>query len=147
MPKAQVRKAGPEDVGEILEIERLSFPTCWMQDFLRKEFHRPITRLWLAYLPGAPGVAGYLSALRVLDELHLLQIATHPDYRRKGVASALLEHAQRNEDGLKSILLEVRESNEEAKSFYRKMGFTLAGRRKRYYSDTGEDALLFNKEL
>ncbi len=147
MPEVLVRKAGAEDIGKVLEIERLSFPTCWMEDFLRREFRRPITRLWLAYLPKMSGIAGYLSALRVMDELHLMQIATHPDYRRKGVASALLEHAERYEHGLKSILLEVRESNEEAKSFYENMGFAAVGRRKRYYSDTGEDALLFNKEL
>jgi len=147
MPEVLVRKAEPGDIGEILEIERLSFPTCWMEDFFRREFHRPVTRLWLAYLSGSLRVAGYLSALRVLDELHLMQIATHPACRRRGVASALLEYAERDEHGLGIILLEVRESNEAARSFYDKMGFECVGRRNRYYSDTGEDALLFNKEL
>jgi ribosomal-protein-alanine N-acetyltransferase len=90
---------------------------------------------------------GYLSAIRVFDELHLLQLAAHPKYRRIGVCTKLLNHALEKEQRLNHVLLEVRETNKAAIAFYKKMGFYKVGRRRRYYADTGEDALVLAKEL
>ena len=139
---------GPEDLEELLQIERLSFPTCWMEDFLRREFDPSIIRAWCARsVNESRQMVGYLSAIRVFDELHLLQLAADPKYRRMGVCTALLKHAIEKEQGLRHVFLEVRETNTVAIAFYKEMGFYKVGRRRRYYSDTGEDALVLAKEL
>ena len=90
---------------------------------------------------------GYLSAIRVVDELHLLQLAAHPQYRRMRVGTTLLEYALGKEKSLRYALLEVRETNMAAIAFYQKMGFYIVGRRRGYYSDSGEDALLLTREI
>ena len=140
--------AKSEDIEELLKIEKLSFPTCWLKDFLEREFHRPVVRVWLARQTSESAqTVGYLAAVRVGRELHLLQIASHPQQRRKGVATALLSHALDVEVDVKSVVLEVRESNRAAMGFYEKMGFGKIGRGKSYYSDTGEDALYLARIL
>jgi len=115
---------------------------------LNRVFGHNIARLWLACNSAdKKQAAGYLAAMRTFDDLHLLQIATHPKYRRLGIATALVSHALDVERDLKTVQLEVRESNKPAIFFYRRMGFDHAGRQPRYYSDTGEDALLLTREL
>jgi len=144
----QIRAAGPDDIKELLEIERLSFPTCWLGDFLRREFDPSLVRMWCAFAVNDPcPMVGYLSAIRVVDELHLLQLAAHPRYRRMRVGSTLLEYALGKERSLRYALLEVRETNTAAIAFYQKMGFYIVGRRRRYYSDSGEDAMLLTREI
>jgi ribosomal-protein-alanine N-acetyltransferase len=143
-----IRVTGPEDLEELLQIEHLSFPTCWMEDFLKREFDPSIIRAWCARsVNESRQMVGYLSAIRVFDELHLLQLAAHPKYRRMGVGTKLLNHALEKEQRLNHVLLEVRETNKAAIAFYKKMGFYKVGRRRRYYADTGEDALVLAKEL
>jgi len=115
---------------------------------LNQALGHSVTRLWLACNSAdQKQAAGYLAAIRSLDELHLLQIATHPKYRRLGIATALVRHALDVERDIKTVQLEVRESNEPAILFYRRIGFDHAGRHPQYYSDTGEDALLLTREL
>jgi len=148
MPRICVRPVEPDDFELIFDIERLSFPTCWIGDFLGNEHNGQITRAWLAFAgEDRNHVLGYVVAMRVMDEFHLLQIATHPDHKRRGVAKRLLGHAISSENELKHVYLEVRRTNSAAISFYICMGFEFAGVRRRYYSDTGEDAMLFVKEL
>jgi ribosomal-protein-alanine N-acetyltransferase len=80
----------------------------------------------------------------IVDEAHIATIATHPDYRRQGIAKRLLvkalEFAQT--EGARSALLEVRAGNRAAQEMYRKFGFEVVGRRERYYKDNYEDAVL-----
>jgi len=87
---------------------------------------------------------GYVGSWKIGEEAHLTNLAVHPDHRRRGIAKALLEKLMdwaRNA-GVVSMTLEVRESNEIARNLYRSMGFFDAGRRRRYYSDNGEDAVI-----
>ena len=148
MHAVDIRIVRPEDISDLLEIEQLSFPTCWLENFLNRAFGHIVTRLWLARNSAdIKRAVGYLAAIRSLDELHLLQIATHPKYRRLGIATALVKHALNVERNLKTVQLEVRETNEPAIFFYKRMGFDHTGRHPRYYSDTGEDALLLTREL
>jgi [ribosomal protein S18]-alanine N-acetyltransferase len=81
-----------------------------------------------------------------VDEIHIATIATHPDYRRQGIGRKLLSHILRQalEEGAESSFLEVRESNLAAQEMYRQFGYEPAGRRKRYYRDNDEDAILMN---
>jgi ribosomal-protein-alanine N-acetyltransferase len=88
-------------------------------------------------------IVGFLLAWSVADELHLLELASHPDYRRRGFARALLNalilHARQERKRL--LLLEVRRSNSAAILLYESTGFERTGVRRGYYSDTGEDAV------
>ena len=82
----------------------------------------------------------------MVDELHVATIATHPDFRRRGLGKKILVHAllAAQEEGVIRAFLEVREKNEAAQNLYRNLGFVEDGRRKEYYKDTMEDAILMS---
>ncbi len=84
----------------------------------------------------------------MVDEIHIATIATHPDFRRQGIARRLLSHTLLHamDEGARSSFLEVRESNLAAQEMYRQFGYEATGRRKRYYKDNDEDAILMNLE-
>jgi [ribosomal protein S18]-alanine N-acetyltransferase len=93
-------------------------------------------------------VVGMVVAWLFVDEAHIATIATHPEYRRQGIARKLLLHTLQSamREGAHSSFLEVRESNLPAQEMYRKFGYVEVGRRKRYYKDNDEDAILMNLE-
>jgi ribosomal-protein-alanine N-acetyltransferase len=110
---------------------------------LREELARPWARLWVARGErGAPHAVAFLLAWHVADELHILDVATHPELRRKGYAFALMHQslAYAKEQHIRHLLLEVRKSNVPAMRLYRECGFFAMGVRKRYYPDD-EDAV------
>ena len=113
-----------------------------LQVDLEAELKREIALPWVMRSSTGEPVA-FLLAWSVADELHLLDMASHPDHRRKGHARALLDElvAHARDSKKRLILLEVRQSNESAIALYRKAGFETTGVRRGYYSDTGEDAL------
>ena len=84
----------------------------------------------------------------IVDEMHIATIATHPDFRRQGIGERILRDALQDgmDAGAHLAFLEVRASNEAAQAMYRKFGFTVNGRRPRYYRDNGEDAILMTLE-
>jgi ribosomal-protein-alanine N-acetyltransferase len=110
---------------------------------LEAELNREIALPWLIRAHSGAPPAAFLLAWGVVDELHLLELASHPEQRRKGFArallGALLAHARTQHTRL--ILLEVRRSNLAAIALYESFGFETTGVRRGYYSDTGEDAL------
>jgi len=139
------------DMREIMAIERDSFPSPWSENIFRGEMTNPMSRMLVGRvdrLPGKP-VAGYVVYWRVADEMHLHNIAVRKDLRRKHLASLLLREAFRasQSEGARSVTLEVRRSNLSAQSLYEKFGFSVKGVRPRYYSDTGEDVLIFWGDL
>jgi ribosomal-protein-alanine N-acetyltransferase len=81
----------------------------------------------------------------ILDEAHITLLAVHPQYQHRGLGQAMLLAllVAASDRGLERATLEVRASNQPALSLYQKFGFKLAGRRRRYYKDTNEDALIF----
>jgi len=89
-----------------------------------------------------------LVAWFLVDEAHIATVATHPDLRRQGIAKKLLAYALQHmkSEGAASSFLEVRAGNTAAQEMYRKFGYQVAGRRKRYYKDNGEDAILMSLE-
>ena len=95
-----------------------------------------------------PGLAAFLCAWIVAGELHINNIAVHPAYRRRGVASQLLEEilGRAKARGATAGYLEVRASNEAAKALYHRYGFKLIGRRPNYYDHPEEDAIVMRKE-
>ena len=114
-----------------------------LQVDLEAELLREIALPWVLRAPDSSEPVAFCLAWSVADELHLLDMASHPEHRRQGHArallSALLSHARR--EHMRLVLLEVRQSNEAAIRLYRSAGFETTGVRRGYYSDTGEDAL------
>lgn len=142
-----VRRMAVEDVPAVTQLDRISFTLPWTE----RSFHfevtsNPASRCWVAESGGV--LAGVVVAWLLVDEVHIATIATHPDFRRQGIAQALLEHVLKlgAEEGAISSFLEVRESNSAAQALYRKFGYEETGRRLRYYKDNGENAILMTLE-
>ena len=137
-----------DDLDEVLEIERLSFKTPWSRAAFRYEIaQNRVARCLVVRADGA--VAGYLCLWEIGHEIHVTNLAAHPELRRRGVARALLgavlDDARGRAVGL--AFLEVRPTNVEALGLYESFGFRVIGRRKGYYFDTGEDALVMEARL
>jgi ribosomal-protein-alanine N-acetyltransferase len=149
-PGLLIRRAGLADVKAIWAIEQLSFPTPWSRwSFLGELGHRNSHTLVAGPPPPQPWQTwGYLIFWVVLEEMHLLNLAVHPDYRRRGIARRLLADglAQARTLGAELAWLEVRPSNRAARALYKSFGFKEVGRRRHYYDDTKEDALLLTLE-
>lgn len=140
-----IRKMTLEDVDQVVAIDRASFSLPWPERSFRYEVtDNPAARCWVAGLGGR--VVGMMVLWIILDEAHIATLATHPDFRRQGIAETLLIHALRSaaREGVRRSFLEVRAGNEAAQKMYRKFGFVEDGRRPRYYKDNGEDAVLMS---
>jgi ribosomal-protein-alanine N-acetyltransferase len=135
------------DLDAVMAIERLSFPMPWPRQAFSDELTRPWARLEVLRHTGR--VVGFCNYWLVADELQILNIAIHPDERRRGHAERLLQHilSEANRNNTHVVSLEVRMSNQPAQALYRKFGFREVGTRPKYYADNGEDALLMDREL
>jgi ribosomal-protein-alanine N-acetyltransferase len=143
--KFTIRKMTLEDIPTVIDLDHKSFSLPWPERSFRFEVtDNPASRCWVAELDGK--VIGMIVVWLLVDEAHVATIATDPNFRRQGVAKSLLAHALRHliDEGAKSSFLEVRESNIAAQEMYRKFGYEEAGRRRRYYRDNDEDAILMN---
>ncbi len=132
---------------DILEIEKRSFITPWNLIHFLDELMNPSSHIWGIFQDEK--IIGYICFWLVADEIHILNLAIHPDMRRKGMAKLLLDKLidwAINKD-IASIWLEVRPSNKPAISLYEKFGFKKVGIRKGYYTDTKEDAILMELKL
>lgn len=140
------------DLDEVLDIEVDAFRQPWSKQIFNEE----LSREW-AYLEvvrergddGNPNIVAFCNYWLVRDEVHLLNIATHPDRRRRGYARFLMTHlldfARRHK--CRYITLEVRRSNEGALELYRHYGFEAVGVRPNYYVEDREDAIVMLLEL
>jgi len=137
-----VRKMEKEDLPVILEIERLSFRTPWTENLFIEEMKTPFCNSLVAVVGGIVG--GSIHFAVILDEIHLRNVAVHPCFHRRGIATRLMrEMIERSrEKGAFLCFLEVRYSNRPALCLYEKFGFRRRGIRPLYYSDTCEDAII-----
>lgn len=133
-------------VSQVAELERICFRDPWSQESVASELKNPLS-CWLVALEGE-SVTGYVGSQTVLDETDMMNVAVHPDHRRKGIAQALIEELVEKLRSGKSrcLTLEVRASNTPAKTLYEKLGFTHIGTRRNYYRNPREDALILRKE-
>ncbi len=143
----KVREILPFDLSRLIEIERASFPTPWSKEALKVQILSPFAFNLLIEADGV--VVGYIMCLISKDECHVLNLAIDPKFRRQGYGSKLFSSALSilREKGIREVYLEVRESNLAAIKLYLKFGFKAVGRRKRYYEDTGEDAIVMHLSL
>ena len=133
------------DLKKLMEIEKISFSHPWSLSLFEGELDNPSSTC-LKILTKDSIFVGYIVTRDIVDETHILSIAVHPDFRRKGLAKMLIETCEKNFCGGKLLLLEVRVSNEPAIGLYKKLGFKQLYVRKRYYPD-GEDAIVMEKKL
>ncbi|MHB8483161.1 MAG: ribosomal protein S18-alanine N-acetyltransferase [Nitrospiria bacterium] len=133
-----------EDLEEVLEIATASFSQPWTRGMFENEILKnPFSEQFLVKVKGQ--TAGYLCMWSLFDEAHLLDLAIHPGFRRRGLGEkAVLNVIEKiKERKIKKIFLEVRASNEAAMQLYKKTGFFKIAERKGYYSNPKEDALIF----
>lgn len=135
-----------DDLDQIEEVELLSFAIPWPRQSFYDELNNHLATCIVAKHDNR--VIGYAGMWRIIDEGHITNIAVHPDFRGKSVATALIfkliEIAKAHD--IVSLTLEVRKSNIAAQKLYEKHGFYSAGLRKAYYSDNKEDAIIMWKE-
>lgn len=133
-------------VAQVAELEKLCFSDPWSENSVASELNNPLSLWLIAEEDGA--VCGYVGSQTVLGETDMMNIAVHPDCRRKGVAAALITEliCRLKGQGSHILRLEVRESNAPAIALYESMGFTQLGIRKNYYRNPKENALILGKE-
>ncbi len=138
-----IRPGNPGDLAMIIAMEKVAFKDPWNAEALYSELLTDHMRLPLVAELGGH-LCGYLMSWRVVDQLHILNIATDPNYLRQGVGTALLVAAARlaTEGGQVEMTLEVRRSNTGARGFYKHHHFAETGLRRGYYQEDGEDAII-----
>ena len=147
-PAIRLAPMALDDLDEVLEIERASFPTPWSRGAFRYELTQNRVARSVVLRVGRQ-LVGYLCLWEIGHEIHVTNLAVHPSFRRRGAARALLGHVMEGArlGGAELVFLEVRPTNVEALALYRSFDFQVIGRRKGYYFDTGEDALVMEARL
>src|ERR1041384_7381854 len=151
--KTQIERMTEHDLLEVCQIEELTDLSAWGWDAYHKELQvAPETIMLVARIdPRADGttIAGFIVARVIADELHINKVAGRPEYQRMRLALALLQEtiAQAKQRGAIVADLEVRAANKAAQGLYARCGFKAVGRRKKYYRNPTEDALLMNLSL
>jgi [ribosomal protein S18]-alanine N-acetyltransferase len=143
----ELRRIGEHDLDLVEAIERESYPTPWSRSMFDAELRKP-SSLALGAFTDDDVLVGYAFVSRYVDAWHVMNVAVADSYRRRGIASALLERLFEvtGTDPRRGYTLEVRVSNEGAIRLYEQLGFDARGIRRGYYTDNREDALIMWRE-
>ncbi len=139
-----IRDALEGDIDAVLEIEKLSFSDPWS----REAFYASLNSSCIfSLICDGERVAGYVIFALIPPEGEIYNIAVHPDYLGLGASKRLYDDTERRayEKGVRTVYLEVRESNLRARRFYEKLGYIELGVRKNYYHQPTENAVLMSK--
>ena len=136
----------PSHVTQVAQLEKICFSDPWSERSIASELENKLA-FWLVATEGDT-VAGYIGSQTVVGETDMMNVAVHPDFRRQGIAEALVNELVNSlkQMGSHCLTLEVRASNTPAIALYEKNGFSEIGRRKNYYRNPREDALILRKE-
>ncbi len=145
--KLKITKIRPEHLEDVLVIERNSFSTPWSYYAFAYEIKNDFA-YYLAAL-STDKVIGYGGMWLILDEAHITNLAVHHNYRHRGIGRAIMQELIRHAaySGITRLTLEVRPSNQAARRLYDTLGFKEEGRRRGYYQDTNEDAIIMWKNF
>lgn len=137
-----IRDMRESDLDALVAIEQASFSVPWTRNMLEEELDNSRARYRVLECQGA--VVGYIGMWHILDEGHITNVAVLPEFRRRGFASRLMQDLidYAKDSGIRSLTLEVRVGNLPAIRLYESFGFKVEGRRKHYYADNNEDALI-----
>jgi ribosomal-protein-alanine N-acetyltransferase len=157
--RLEVRRMRPDDLDEVMVIERAAFRHPWSAELFRRELEHDWSTILVSVEPLAPlavpgkapseRVVGFIIFWLVHDEVHILNVAVAPEHRRRGIARVLMAEAEKRAWSANAALmtLEVRRSNLAALDLYRQFDYRAVGVRPNYYVDEGEDAIVMVKEL
>ena len=131
---------------QVAELEKLCFSMPWSENAISGELTNPLS-LWIVAIE-AGKVVGYVGSQSVMGEADMMNLAVQPEYRRKGIGRGLVQTLvhRLSKNGVYSLTLEVRASNETSITLYRNLGFAQVGRRPNYYTNPREDALILRLE-
>ena len=143
----ELRRLEAHDLDTVEDIERASYPTPWSRSMFVAELRKPSSLAFGAYAE-AGELVGYAFVSLYVDAWHVMNVAVDTEYRRRGIATALLERLFEitATDPQRGYTLEVRVSNAEAIRLYERLGFEPRGIRRGYYTDNREDALIMWRE-
>lgn len=143
----EIRKASREDLPGLALLEQESFSDSWSQSALEETLKNPLSCILIALW--GKEVVGYCIFYQILDEVEIVRVAVVSEHRRKGIGEMLLQKLKNIslEQGVKKLLLDVREGNLAARALYEKQGFGVDGLRKRFYQNPTEDAVLMSCAL
>ena len=136
----EIRRLTFADLPQVVAIERRAFTTPWSLAMFVLELSKPSGICLAAEVESE--LVGYMVCSRYDTVWHLMNIAVEPDWRRRGIGSALLQALLERVGDDAQVTLEVRRSNHGAVTLYEQFGFRSAGVRRRYYADNGEDAVI-----
>ncbi len=143
--------ATPQDMGDILIIEKESFSSPWTYAMFLEEISNPLSRSLVARERDLGEKAlGYIFYQVVAFEMHILNLAVHPSFRSKGIGTALLNESIQRENTIgkaRYAFLEVRENNEGAIRLYKRLGFKRLGLRKNYYRKENINAIIMGRPI
>ena len=134
-------------VMHVAELEKLCFSDPWNEAAVGSELSNPLS-CWVVAMDG-DRLAGYVGSQSVMGWADMMNLAVHPDFRMRGIATELVERliAALRENGVYCLTLEVRVSNFQAIELYKKLGFVQIGKRPNYYSHPKEDALILRLDF
>jgi len=140
--------SSPEEINGVLAVEEASFSNPWSREMYLAELENSGISFCFLAKDEDGRVVGFCSFWRVLDELHINNLAVLPEFRRAGVAASLLKRVLQEGAalGAQRATLEVRRSNDPARLLYEHFGFSIAGVRRAYYTKPVEDALVLWRE-
>jgi ribosomal-protein-alanine N-acetyltransferase len=137
-----VRQMEMRDIDRFMEIEKKSFVAPWSKSMFEETIFSPTSQGLVIEHNNV--ITGYMVFYTVDVEAHIMNLAVNPAERKQGYARQMLDHALKffREKNISECYLEVREHNRAAQRLYKRFGFEVIGRRKNYYPETGEDALV-----
>ncbi|MGE3075275.1 MAG: ribosomal protein S18-alanine N-acetyltransferase [Dehalococcoidia bacterium] len=148
-PPPQLSMMQPTDMAEVIAVERASYSAGWPSTAFERELTQNAMARYVVLRHGQTSrVEGFAGLWLMVDEAHVVTVAVLPDVRRLGYGRALVHALMAVAIGhdMAQATLEVRESNEAARNLYKAFGFYEVGKRKRYYSDNREDAVIMTTE-
>jgi len=151
LTQIELKPLQQKQLEEVIELDQLCFGGLWSLEGYQREIESPNSTLSIitTHINSQEKIIGLGCFWAILEEAHLTILAIHPDFQRQGLGQMLLNHLLEEaiKKGLERATLEVSEHNQTALNLYKKFGFTVAGRRKKYYQATGADALILWKKL
>ena len=143
----QMRRMTEEDIPDVIEIEKRSFISPWTRGMFAQTLESPVARNLVMTESG--DIVGYVIFYQAGLEMHIMNIAVHPALRRQGIGldimKKVIESARIN--SVEECFLEVRETNFPAQGLYERLGFKRIGKRRGYYTETNEDAIVMALSL
>ncbi len=147
--RGRVESASPNDINEIIPIEKEGSPNPWKRSFFERELTNKFSYFKIYRSYDNDEIEGFLIFRKIEDVIEITNISVREKSRKKGIASAMMSHMTEiaKREHVTNIFLEVRESNIKAVRFYGKFDFEKVGVRKNYYKSPIEDALVFRLKI